>query len=1412
MIVAHPNYTQPGCSRGCSFTSWGYCGGLVVNGLMDVLPLLPAAQRASTADSINATLDRWASEPGQVADLLANRTIKNGPMLLNAAPAAANYLLRAGGGGARRAAMAPSSSSSSSQQDLAIVDKLCDHYYGPSYPDHLPTTGGADSITPCRSTTGGEWPEEKDDGTCKIVWADDSFMSTVLLARRAATLPPGDPRAERWLQYAVRTQRGFREHLLDPADGLYRHAFSAKDGRHSCCKWGRANGWLMASHAEILLAAHAQGDQDVVSEVATVLQDHGAAMCKQQATTTTSSKNTTTTTTTAPAAAATDKSKGGRPGTAGSIVVDDGRFHQVVNETGTFLETSVTAMMVWSLATGVTTGDLDFALFGPCLAAAWSGLAATVEAGGAVDGICMGGPIKGSVNDYNACGTDYKASACGGLGFVLRATAAMATMQEKQQQQQQQQQYEEEEEEETEEEGQHHHQQQQQQHALPSSPLPTPDYLGASIAAYEAGIHDTRHHVNRTGEQVDTWALAAALIAKYHHTGGGSGNLSSSSPSSSTPTTTMTNPPNQTWVRRSVKGLELFAEAWVNSTQNGTLTYNRSGFIGWSVPWAYAILRDMGVAPDWSARQLNDFKRACDAWLNPFAVPKASDGILELGNWNKGWQHLADAAAVLYAFPDVDEWPANAGVYRAYVNRTWASWTQQHVYPENSVNYNAISLQLLVNIIPRLVGHPEDTTHPATVAMVERYAGYFSPTGCMPAFGASNGPCESPLLFSSAFEAAAAATGDQGGGHLRHFARVLYGCNRTGCPAVTLDPISTMLAHDQMDATLPAVPPPVGVSRGAVPLRREARNQQPEPAHLPDKMVLAPAAPDGASSRRLPYAMFELWSTVSLYHEATPQIVGDLIEFVTSSGAGPSTTSPAAAAATTAVRYTRPVGRKHAPVAAQGNTVVVVPNSESAAAMFPYYGAAELVPDPARWQTMTLSTRFLQVESNDMDQYTTRSIRDLAVVCDATVAGDGTTPFDVFIYGIELVGPKGTKSVVAFQGAGNHDTDEHDDRDRDRDHDGEASSSSSSPAWSNAQLSTDIPPATDPAKRGDRSLRIHCTPNATTSSRRPSTLPKLDLTFDVVEDYSHLRYSWRTSSEGFAFPGGVDCGDVGQGCAMPVFLNTTFPVPPKDEHVGEATSGVFGQRAGGFEQSWFYPSTSTKSTSAAADAAGNTGGIATIEGLHGYGSVWQRAALLLRGSGILLVADSIVAGPPMQDIDGGGDGDDIGNSSYLVGPVFNLQPGTVDGPHRQRRRRLQQQQHQQQESITWWDTGNYSVANERLLLIMAGGMANSSICNVETGAESCRPDLAPCDKTSRGGCPNLQAFARAQAPAGKRLTFVSVLIPHCGAAAATSAEVASVTIAIVNETIVDVDVGEWADSGGGRKAHVNFEEMRWTVG
>jgi len=103
---------------------------------------------------------------------------------------------------------------------------------------------------------------------------------------------------------------------------------------------------------------------------------------------------------------------------------------------------------------------------------------------------------------------------------------------------------------------------------------------------------------------------------------------------------------------------------------NGTARqfgYPRSGFVGWAIPIAYKVLTEIGHTPAWDAGRLETFKRALDSWLSPMNEASNSGGLLELGNWNKGFQHLADAAAVMAIFPEVDAWEHNKGLYAAYV-------------------------------------------------------------------------------------------------------------------------------------------------------------------------------------------------------------------------------------------------------------------------------------------------------------------------------------------------------------------------------------------------------------------------------------------------------------------------------------------------------------------------------------------------------------------------------------------------------------------------------------------------------------------------------------------------------------------------------------------------------------------------
>lgn len=103
----------------------------------------------------------------------------------------------------------------------------------------------------------------------------------------------------------------------------------------------------------------------------------------------------------------------------------DGRWHQVVNESSTFLETSATAMNLYSMATGVMGGWLDQATYDGVIRSAWAGLASTVGPDGTVSGICAGTGIGTDVAFYQNRPTAY-ASSSPGLGSVFRAALAYA--------------------------------------------------------------------------------------------------------------------------------------------------------------------------------------------------------------------------------------------------------------------------------------------------------------------------------------------------------------------------------------------------------------------------------------------------------------------------------------------------------------------------------------------------------------------------------------------------------------------------------------------------------------------------------------------------------------------------------------------------------------------------------------------------------------------------------------------------------------------------------------------------------------------------------------------------------------------------------------------------------------------------
>eukprot|EP01048_Picozoa_sp_COSAG05_P015673 COSAG05_NODE_1917_length_3837_cov_2.903424_4_plen_152_part_00 len=104
----------------------------------------------------------------------------------------------------------------------------------------------------------------------------------------------------------------------------------------------------------------------------------------------------------------------------------DGRWHQLLNDTKSFLETSVTAMAVTSLIRGVRGGLLPKAEYEPVIKRAWKGLLSTVLPNGTVTQVCCGTGIQATVQAYYNRPTSYTCSGPGGAGAVLYAAVDLA--------------------------------------------------------------------------------------------------------------------------------------------------------------------------------------------------------------------------------------------------------------------------------------------------------------------------------------------------------------------------------------------------------------------------------------------------------------------------------------------------------------------------------------------------------------------------------------------------------------------------------------------------------------------------------------------------------------------------------------------------------------------------------------------------------------------------------------------------------------------------------------------------------------------------------------------------------------------------------------------------------------------------
>ena len=90
------------------------------------------------------------------------------------------------------------------------------------------------------------WRPNSPDGP--TIWGDDLFMSLPFVVRLAEYKKDQslyDDAAQQIINYAS---------YLQDSDGVFFHGYYVDQKTHTCCKWGRANGWIAVALADVLTA------------------------------------------------------------------------------------------------------------------------------------------------------------------------------------------------------------------------------------------------------------------------------------------------------------------------------------------------------------------------------------------------------------------------------------------------------------------------------------------------------------------------------------------------------------------------------------------------------------------------------------------------------------------------------------------------------------------------------------------------------------------------------------------------------------------------------------------------------------------------------------------------------------------------------------------------------------------------------------------------------------------------------------------------------------------------------------------------------------------------------------------------------------------------------------------------------
>jgi len=177
------------------------------------------------------------------------------------------------------------------------------------------------------------------------IWLDDLFMAVPALAQMGKLT--GD---KKYYDEAVKQVLQISERMFDKNKGVYMHGWVEGMTEHPEFHWARANGWAILTKVELLdvLPENHPGRPKILA----LLKAHVKGLASYQ---------------------------------SGS-----GFWHQLLDRSDSYLETSATAIYAYSIARAINKGWIDGLSFAPMTLLAWNAVATKINKDGQVEGTCVG--------------------------------------------------------------------------------------------------------------------------------------------------------------------------------------------------------------------------------------------------------------------------------------------------------------------------------------------------------------------------------------------------------------------------------------------------------------------------------------------------------------------------------------------------------------------------------------------------------------------------------------------------------------------------------------------------------------------------------------------------------------------------------------------------------------------------------------------------------------------------------------------------------------------------------------------------------------------------------------------------------------------------------------------------------------